>query len=144
MAAGLSLKKSALDDFRQALEEGTLATLDGAELSNEVMTDGPLEGKDQHLDMARWFEDLGPWGQRFPEPLFDGRFQVIDARVVGGSHLQMIVQSVDGGAEIDAIAFNRLPEDLPAGGSVRMLYHLSINRWRGQQSCQLMVTDLVG
>jgi hypothetical protein len=55
----------------------------------------------------------------------------------------MIVQSIDGSEPVEAIAFNRMPDDLPASGAVRLLYRLGINRWRGNESCQLMVEEIV-
>jgi single-stranded-DNA-specific exonuclease len=143
MAAGLTLTSDGLTRFEQTLSEAIAVILDGEELQAEVWTDGPLPAADLSLGMALQLENLGPWGQRFPEPLFDGHFEVIDQRVVGGSHLKMIVRLLEGGEEVDAIAFNRMPSDLPDSGPVRLLYHLGINRWRGDESCQLMVERIV-
>ena len=83
------------------------------------------------------------WGKRFAEPVFDGRFEVLDHRVVGGSHLKMIVRPIDGSDPVDAIAFNKMPQDLPQSGPVRLLYRLDINRWQGREECQLMVDHIV-
>jgi len=143
MAAGLTLTSAELPRFEAALGEAIEVILNGADLQAEIWTDGPLPAADLSLGMALQLENLGPWGQRFPEPLFDGQFEVIAQRVVGGSHLKMIVRPVDGAEEVDAIAFNRMPADLPDSGPVRLLYHLSINRWRGDESCQLMVERIV-
>jgi len=143
MAAGLTLDSAHLARFRESLPEGVLAVLGGEELTAEILTDGELAAGELSLEMASAIEQQGPWGQRFPEPLFDGMFEVIDKRVVGGSHLKMVLQSHDGSEALDAIAFNRLPEDLPASASVRLLYSLGINRWRGSESCQLMVEEIV-
>ena len=66
----------------------------------------------------------------------------MDRYVVGGSHLKMIVSALGGGARIDAIAFNRMPGDLPDGGSVRFLYRLAVNRWQGAEAPQLMVEHI--
>lgn len=150
MAAGLGLDLEHLDAFSNAFVEEVERMLDGAEPVNELRTDGELQPADLGLPLAVAIERAGPWGQRFPEPLFDGHFKVIDRRVVGDRHLKMIVQHVDGGEELDAIAFNHLPEDLEraagSSGSVvaRMLYRLDINRWRGRESCQLIIEHLVG
>ena len=147
MAAGLSLDCANLERFRSALDEAVVAALDGASLSTETWTDGELGGADLGLPLAFELEDLGPWGQRFPEPLFEGAFELLDQRVVGGAHLKMVVRSRDGGEPLDAIAFNRLPENLPPGAAcgrtLRMLYRLAVNRWRGNDSCQLMVEEFV-
>ena len=95
------------------------------------------------LALATELEALGPWGQRFPEPLFECRFEVIDQRVVGGSHLKMVLRSLDGGEPVDAIAFNCSPESLGGSSSVDLLYRVEVNRWRGSESCQLVVEHLV-
>jgi single-stranded-DNA-specific exonuclease len=143
MAAGLTLHRESFKEFSGRLSQAVIDVLDGAELDSQLRTDGKLTAGQLGLDLATQVEAQGPWGQRFPEPLFDGRFKVIDARVVGGTHLKMIVESADGSEPIDAIAFNRLPENLPSSDTVRLLYRLGINRWRGNESCQLMVEEIV-
>lgn len=143
MAAGLTLDGSHYARFVKSVSAAVTAILDGTELNAELLTDGELAASDISLGFAASLDRLGPWGQHFPEPVFDGLFEVIERRVVGGSHLKMIVRSIDGGEPVDAIAFNRLPEDLPASGAVRLLYRLGINRWRGSESCQLMVEEIV-
>ena len=57
--------------------------------------------------------------------------------------VRAVVERHGGGAPLDAIAFNRLPDDLPPGGPVRLLYRLGVNRWRGNEACQLMVEEIV-
>ena len=142
MAAGLTLSRDLLERFEEGLEEAVTAVLDGAKLTGDLLTDGGLSAEDLTLNFAIELERAGPWGQKFPEPLFDGRFRVVSSRVVGGSHLKMVVQSLDGSEPLDAIAFNRQPEDLPSADSVRLLYRLGINRWRGNESCQLIVEEI--
>ncbi len=143
MAAGLTLEAVHLEAFKESLGLAVEAVLGGASLSAEILTDGELPAADISLKMAALLENLGPWGQRFAEPLFDGRFEVLDHRVVGGSHLKMIVRPIDGSEAVDAIAFNRMPQDLPQSGPVRLLYRLDINRWQGREECQLMVEHIV-
>jgi single-stranded-DNA-specific exonuclease len=143
MAAGLTLEVEHLEEFKESLGLAVDAVLGGASLSAEILTDGELTATDISLDMAALLEDLGPWGQRFAEPVFDGRFEVLDHRVVGGSHLKMIVRPIDGSEAVDAIAFNRMPDDLPQSGPARLLYRLDINRWQGREECQLMVDHIV-
>jgi len=143
MAAGLSLAQDKFPQFKEALIPAVDAVLNGAELTAEILTDGELPAPDIGLQLASQLENLGPWGQRFPEPLFDGRFEVLDQRVVGGSHLKMVVRPLDGDEALDAIAFNRMPDDLPEAGPARILYRIGINRWRGEESCQLMIEEIV-
>ena len=143
MAAGLTLEAEKFPLFQSALWQAVEVILDGASLSAEILTDGDLPAADLNLELALELENLGPWGQRFPEPLFDGLFEVIDQRVVGSAHLKMILRPLEGDEALDAIAFNRMPDDLPPSGPVRLLFRVGINRWRGEESCQLMVEHIV-
>lgn len=150
MAAGLSLRHENLNRFRTAFEHAVDEFLADVDLRKEVMTDGVLDADDLNLSLAQMLEDLGPWGQRFPEPLFDGRFEVMDHRIVGERHLKMKLRPCAGGAPLDAIAFGKLPEDLERacgqrgmGATARMLYRLDVNRWRDTERCQLVIEDFV-
>jgi single-stranded-DNA-specific exonuclease len=143
MAAGLSLEVDQLERFQLALNESIEFFLKGRVLNNEILTDGELIAADIELPFAELLRQLGPWGQHFPEPLFEGRFVVEERRVVGGSHLKMQLRPVDGQARIDAIAFGRLPEDLPDSDTVRLVYKLDINHFRGHKTCQLMVEQIL-
>ncbi|NNE05416.1 MAG: single-stranded-DNA-specific exonuclease RecJ [Xanthomonadales bacterium] len=143
MAAGMSLPEASLDSFSQAFEAGVAHFMEGELPSAQVRTDGKLPAADINLQFAQQLRDLGPWGQRFPEPLFEGSFEVLDQRVVGGAHLKMVLASRDGGEPVDAIAFGRLPEDLPGTRGINLLYRLDVNHFRGERSCQLVVERIV-
>ncbi len=144
MAAGLTLPAAQLDLFRESLLQAVLTVLNGATLEAEVLTDGSLDAADIEMDLAVLLQNLGPWGQRFAEPLFDGMFEVVQHRVVGGSHLRMTLRPQGSRTQVEGIAFNHMAEDLPAPGApVRLLYKLDINRWRGSETCQLMVERIV-
>jgi len=143
MAAGLSLPHENLEPFRHALEAAVVTTLDGENPEAEVLTDGSLSPDELGMDLAVQIQEYGPWGQRFPEPLFDDRFEILEQRIVGGAHLRMKVRAQGSGNILQAIAFNHVPDDLPRSTSARLLYRLDINRWQGTESCQLMVERIV-
>lgn len=143
MAAGLTLPVDNLERFKAALDESATALLDGRQLSREIVTDGELSAAELNLDFAQQIRDLGPWGQQFPEPLFEGAFEVLDKRIVGGAHLKMVLRPVDGQEPVDAIAFGTLPENLPSKNALRALFHLDVNHFRGDRSCQLRIEHLV-
>jgi len=143
MAAGLTLNSQQLEPFKLAFVESIEFILNGKVLNNEILTDGELSATEIDMSFAKQLRGLGPWGQRFPEPLFEGRFVVEEKRVVGGSHLKMTLRPVDGHASIDAIAFGRLPEDLPDADTVSLVYKLDINHFRGHETCQLMVEQIL-
>ena len=143
MAAGLTLAADRLEMFKQALDEAVSFFLQGETLENEILTDGELSAAEINLQFAEQLRDLGPWGQHFPEPVFEGRFVVEEQRVVGGAHLKMIVRPAGGRDSIDAIAFGRLPEDLPDSDTVGLIYKLDINHFRGRKTAQLMVEQIL-
>lgn len=143
MAAGLSLERQHLDDFRRRFDDSVRLFLDGEAPAREILTDGELSPADLHLDFARTLAAYGPWGQRFPEPLFEGAFEVLDHRVVGGAHLKMVLRPIDGSDPIDAIAFGKLPEDLGGQRRLRMLYRLDVNHFRGEVSVQLQIEQIL-
>jgi single-stranded-DNA-specific exonuclease len=144
MAAGLTIEKRQLEPFREALVESVEYSLQGETLENELLTDGILPADDINLSFAEALAELGPWGQQFPEPLFEGRFRVVQSRIVGGKHLKMILTPLDGDSQVDAIAFGRLPEDLPPTGVVDLVYRLDVNHFRGNKQCQLVVEQILG
>lgn len=142
MAAGLTLAADRLEDFERALAEAVDFFLDGETLQNEILTDGELTAAEINLQFAEQLRELGPWGQHFPEPSFEGRFVIEDQRVVGGAHLKMLVRPAGGHGVIDAIAFGRLPEDLPDSETVGLVYKLDVNHFRGRKTCQLMIEQI--
>jgi len=143
MAAGLTLAADNLEAFRQAFNESIDHFLQGRVLNNEILTDGELSVDDINLDFAEHLRGFGPWGQHFPEPVFEGRFVLEEKRVVGGAHLKMLLRPVNGYGNIDAIAFGRLPEDLPDTDTIGLIYKLDINHFRGRKTCQLMVEQIL-
>lgn len=88
--------------------------------------------------------DAGPWGQMFPEPLFDGRFRLLQQRLVGERHLKVMVEPVDGGPLLDGIAFNVDTSIWPDNSvrEVQLAYKLDINEFRGNRSLQLIIDHL--
>src|SRR5690606_7396553 len=143
MAAGMTLPRSGFETFAQAFDEVVRTLLTEADLAASVLTDGSLRGEEFSVDTARLLRDAVPWGQSFPEPLFDGEFDLIEQRIVGARHLKMVLRDADSGQYLDAIAFNvdtrRWPCDTKR---VRLAFKLDINLYRGRESLQLLVDYL--
>ncbi|MCF2948365.1 single-stranded-DNA-specific exonuclease RecJ [Paraglaciecola aquimarina] len=144
MAAGLSLPVKNLPAFEQTFNQLAEEYLKDKPLAGELITDGELQTADFSLAFAQTLKNAGPWGQGFPEPLFDGEFQLMDQKLVGTKHLKMVLKH-QSGLLIDSIAFN---VDLqlwpnPRCQSVSVAYKLDINEFRGRTSLQLMVEGLV-
>ncbi|PKG93281.1 single-stranded-DNA-specific exonuclease RecJ [Paraglaciecola sp. MB-3u-78] len=140
MAAGLSLPLKNLSAFEQVFHQIAEENLKDTPLAGELISDGELQTEDFTLAFAQCLKDAGPWGQGFPEPLFDGEFQLMEQRLVGSKHLKMMVKH-ESGVLIDAIAFNVDLALWPNAqcSHVNLAYKLDINEFRGRTSLQLMV-----
>lgn len=140
MAAGLSLKKTDFDKFSQAFIEEVEACLDEKDLEKVIETDGGLLADEMTLDSAEVLRFAGPWGQQFPQPVFDDEFVILDWRIVGEKHLKFQLQHKPSGCSIDAIAFNKSSDELPEnGGDIRAVYRMDVNEFRGKRNLQLIV-----
>jgi len=139
MAAGLSLAKADLDTFREALNSVVAETLSHQSPERIQDSDGALAAGEMNVELAEQLSAGGPWGQQFPEPLFDGRFSVKRHRIVGEKHLKLSLES--DGKEIEAIAFNVDAEQWLAQPleSIGALYRLDINDYRGDRTVQLVI-----
>jgi single-stranded-DNA-specific exonuclease len=145
MAAGLTIPADRYAEFAQAFAEEVARwmTLDDAQ--GVVHSDGEVSMDDFTLDTARELRAGGPWGQSFPEPLFDGRFSVLETRVLGERHLKLKVQAANGPV-CDAIAFRYFDADdaepISRSQSVEMAYRLDVNEYAGVERLQLIVEHL--
>jgi single-stranded-DNA-specific exonuclease len=142
MAAGLTIGAADLDRFARAFEAVVAEWLRNAEPDDAVWTDGALEEAEICLATAEQLRAAGPWGQAFPEPVFDGDFEVESTRVVGEKHVKFWLRPVGTRARFDAIAFNLLDGErfsAPPEGTLRLAYRLDINQWQGERRLQLLV-----
>ncbi|EEE7080676.1 single-stranded-DNA-specific exonuclease RecJ [Salmonella enterica subsp. enterica serovar Pensacola] len=144
MAAGLSLEEHKFEQFQQRFGELVTEWLDPVLLQGEVISDGPLSAAEMSMEVAQLLRDAGPWGQMFPEPLFDGRFRLLQQRLVGERHLKVMVEPVGGGPLLDGIAFNIDTTCWPDNGvrEVELAYKLDINEFRGNRSLQIIIDDI--
>lgn len=142
MAAGLTIQISALEKFMKAFDEVVSRQLTEASLQHSLLSDGELGHEDLSLEVASMLRDAGPWGQAFPEPLFDDTFRLLDQRIVGDKHLKLRLGKED--KVIDAIAFFVDLKEWPNHRcqSVRAAYRLDINEYKGRRNIQLIIDYL--
>ncbi|MFQ5487566.1 MAG: single-stranded-DNA-specific exonuclease RecJ [Gammaproteobacteria bacterium] len=143
MAAGLSLREDNYEAFCKAFDETVCGHLQEEDLQGLVISDGELAVGELNLDTAMALREGGPWGQAFPEPVFDGVFEVLDRRVVGEHHLKLRLAHPEGGPPLDAIAFNT-GESACSGGRIHVAYRLDVNEYRGNRRPQLIVEHIAG
>jgi single-stranded-DNA-specific exonuclease len=146
MAAGLSLSAKHYPAFAEAFDAEVKRQLTPADLEAEIITDGELIPEELSLETGHLLRESGPWGQHFPEPLFQGEFYIVQQRIVGEKHLKLLL-AVDEQKQqlVDAIAFNvdtgAWPN--PKADKVQLVYKLDINVWQGRESVQLMVEEIL-
>jgi len=142
-AAGLTLNAGDLDVFREAFtaEIGRFAEV--LEQPDVILTDGALSAADMHLEVAEALSRGGPWGQGFPEPMFENDLEIVDHRLLKDRHLKLRVRHPGDDRISDAIAFNQstIPESVN-GASIRFVYRLDVNEYRGRRSHQLVVEHM--
>ena len=146
MAAGLSLEKDKLQDFTEAFQKQAAVLLNEELLQAQILSDGEIEQSEFSMETAAALIKAGPWGQEFPEPVFDGKFKVIQQRRVGENHLKLVLApELAPQQAIDAIAFNIDKQDWPAAEmtDIEIAYRLDINEFRGNQTLQLMVEHII-
>ncbi len=145
MAAGLTLKREHFAEFSALFEQEVCVWLDESDLEAVLVSDGELATQELNLEVAELLRTAGPWGQRFPEPLFDGVFALKAQRIVGERHLKMRLSCLHGsGQEFEAIAFGVDTARWPDASvqQVRVAYRLDVNEYRGLRSAQLLVQHL--
>jgi single-stranded-DNA-specific exonuclease len=142
MAAGLTLRRAALATFADAFADEVGRRLTPAQMQNVLETDGVLSAAELTLETARAIESGGPWGQAFPEPVFEGEFTVADMRVVGERHLKLWLRLDPASHPIEAIAFGYFDEDgakRPAAGArARLAYRLQSTSFGGTPRAELL------
>ncbi|MFQ5658890.1 MAG: single-stranded-DNA-specific exonuclease RecJ [Gammaproteobacteria bacterium] len=140
MAAGLTIHEKNFIRFKNAFEGEMQRHLSADNLQGTLYSDGELSAEYISLSLAEAIYLGGPWGQGFPEPLFDGLFEIVERRIVAGRHLKMILKLPGSEDDYDAIAFFTIDEEWPDPvDRVQLAYRLVINKYRGHSRLQLLV-----
>ena len=144
MAAGLSLRAGAFETFERAFDDICRSLLTDEALEERIDTDGELTPPDFNLELAEALRWSGPWGQGFPEPLFEGWFRLVQQKIVGERHLKMVLQPRHSDLALDAIWFNIDTTAWPdyQREEVRCVFQLDVNEFRGARTVQLLIRHL--
>ena len=144
MAVGLSIQEKDYELFKQQFIAVLEIKLAPELLQEKIVTDGVLDEDEINLPTARILREAGPWGQCFPEPVFEGVFDVIDQKLVGEKHLSLRLRNADSGACYRAICFNIDLEIWPnqACTKAHLVYQLDINMFRELENLQLIVKNI--
>ena len=140
MAAGLTIKEKYFDKFKTHASAHIKKLYPTIDFTGAIYVDGQIPYQKLTIEFARMIESYGPWGAGFDEPIFHGKFHLLEQRVVGNNHLKMRVKSIGSEVSIDAIAFNQV--SIVARDAVELIYKLQVNEFRGKASAQLLVENI--
>ena len=141
MAAGLSMKTCDYARFAAAFDAIARELIDPERLQAVLYTDGELPPAAASLALAQQLRQAGPWGQAFPEPLFDNLFECASWKVMGERHLRLRLRDPRDGALHDAVMFNAY-HGQPPPAQLRTAYELTINDWQGRESLRLLLRHI--
>jgi single-stranded-DNA-specific exonuclease len=143
MAAGLSLKMHDFPQFALVFDEMVSRHLQGVNLDAKILTDGELQEAEFTLNFAQLLQNTAIWGQGFPEPLFNGIFDIVQVRVVGKQHLKFTLRLPFTNTLVEGIAFFvEHPESWLKVQQIQAVYKLDINEYKGQKTLQLQIQYL--
>lgn len=143
MAAGMTIKMSDYPPFSMAFNEFVAERLQAINIEQTIYSDGQLPEQQLTLQFAELLQQGGPWGQEFPEPVFDGVYDVIQVRIVGQQHLKLVLREPFGEVLVDGIAFFvEQPENWLGIRQIKVAYNLAINEYRGARNIQLIIQYL--
>jgi single-stranded-DNA-specific exonuclease len=138
MAAGLSMKLCDYARFAEAFDAIAREMIDAERLQAVLHTDGELPVGAFTLLLARQLRQAGPWGQAFPEPLFDNLFECASWKVMGERHLCLQLRDPRDGSMHDAVMFNAYHGEPPLQ-KIRAAYELVVNDWQGRETPRLLL-----
>lgn len=141
MAAGLSLKTADYARFAAAFDTVARELLSEEHLQAVLYTDGELPCGAASLELARELRYAGPWGQAFPEPVFDNVYECVRWKVMGQRHLRLDLRDPRDGAMVEAVMFNAY-HGRPPPAMLRAAYELAINDWQGRESARLLLRHI--
>lgn len=138
MAAGLTLHRNALDDFRIAFNEVAEPRLSAEILQAECLSDGGLQIHDFSRELAEDLRLAGPWGQGFPEPVFDNIFEVKEWKILSERHLKYSLRLEGTDFTLSAIHFGGYAGVEPPR-RLHAAYQLELDDFRGRSDVQLLI-----
>ncbi len=148
MAAGVTLRKSALAALRALLESTLDAEVQAARRAGGLLIDGAVSAAAANADLVALIGRAGPFGSGNPEPIIALPAHTVSyAEEVGQSHVRARLKSNDGSA-VSAIAFRAAGQKLgqallqSRGLPIHAAGSFALDRWNGEERVQFKLTDI--
>ncbi|OCG06500.1 single-stranded-DNA-specific exonuclease RecJ [Gilliamella sp. wkB178] len=144
MAVGLTICEKNLEEFKIYFEALLNKQLSADLLQQIIETDGEIDSQDFTYLLAKQLKESGPWGEGFPEPIFDGEFIIHQQRLFSEKHLSLILEPKNGGPLIEGVYFNVDLSEWPDQSikNIKIVYHLEVNEFRGNEATKLLIRYL--
>ena len=148
MAAGFSLKKNSLDDFKEFCEDEIFSQSSETTLNKINYYDSIIDSSNINRDLYNLIKVASPYGQGNPEP----QFIIKNAKIeywseVGKGHLKVKLSNANYG-HIDAIAFSSKGTVIGniimnhSGSLLHIAGNIKNNDWQGNKAVQFHIRDL--
>jgi single-stranded-DNA-specific exonuclease len=148
MAAGITLRKERLGEFRAYIESALAADVGKSRNEKELFIDGAITARGVTTDLVNTLNRAGPFGQANPEPVIAlPAHQLAYVDEVGQAHLRLRFKASDG-AMVNGIAFRSVGQKLGnalqelRGQPVHVAGSLTVDRWQGAERVQMRVIDV--
>ncbi|WP_316206417.1 MULTISPECIES: single-stranded-DNA-specific exonuclease RecJ [unclassified Bradyrhizobium] len=148
MAAGITLRKEKLAEFRAFLESTLGPDVVDARHVNEILIDGAISARAATPELVATLNRAGPFGSGNPEPVVAlPAHQLVYADEVGQAHLRLRFKAGDG-ATVNGIAFRSVGQKLGnaltqhRGQVLHVAGTLAVDRYQGVERVQLRVLDV--
>ena len=144
LAAGLTIKRKNLLEFKKSIEEYAKKCFDGSKREQTLLIDAELECEDMTLDTANELCYLEPYGVSNPTPVFSLRNMIIsDVSPVGmNRHLRITLQK--SGYTFTSMLFSTSIQEFPYDihDEVDIAFNLDINEFNGTSNLQISLKDI--
>lgn len=143
-AAGMTLEASKLEALSQVLVAYIEDNQVDLSTKNELFLDEELSLPDLTLETLKNFEKLAPFGMDNKKPIFYLKdFKVENSRTMGAgnTHLKLKISQANVAFEVVAFGLGNLATEFSQTKNLELAVTLSVNKWNGQTSLQLMLVD---
>ncbi len=144
LAAGLTVEKEQIAEFRAALNEYAAAHLHTEDRIPTLQIDMELTPAEVTLEQAQQLDLLEPFGSKNPQPVFVLRAAQIAelSEIGGGKHTKMQLRCADKTLTALWFGVSAAELDYAVSDTVDVAFCLDVNEFMGARSVQLLIKDL--
>ncbi len=144
LAAGLSIKRKNLAEFRRKINECASFCIDDTDTQPCIEAECELDSEDITIEQASELYCLEPCGVSNPVPVFFYRGAVIDSETLVGNGKHTRINLKIGRSTVCAMYFRQTISDIDLypGDTVDVIFNLDINEFQNQRNIQMLVKDI--